>query len=287
MDARKEMWRRTGRAAALVLLTVTAGGCAFLARGPSALSSALLSQSDPELVRDGAPAYLLLLDGLVASSPRNTKLLLTTSDANAAYAAAFLTPEPQRARLMYAKAKDYALRALRENRAFRNAEHGNVEEFEKGVRSLGRRDLPTMYTAATAWLGWIISSPDSIEATADLSRALALMDRVMKLEPGYRQGGPETMFGIYYAVQPRGAGQDLDKSRRLFLKAIEYSGDSLLPRVAYAEFWARYSLCRDVFESVLNEVINSRPATAEELRLMNAVARERAARLLKQADDLF
>jgi hypothetical protein len=31
------------------------------------LSSAILDQNDPKTVRDGAPAYLLLVDGLIQS----------------------------------------------------------------------------------------------------------------------------------------------------------------------------------------------------------------------------
>jgi hypothetical protein len=275
------------RTACLGLLAAAAGGCAFLARGPSSLTDALMRQTDPELVRSGAPAYLLLLDGLVSASPRNAKLLLATADANAAYAAAFLGQEQERARLMYGKARDYALQTLRRNRAFRRAEFAQMEDFEKAVRSFGPRDVPALYSAATAWLGWIVNSPDSIEATAQLGRALALMDRVMRLHPGYQFGGPEMFFGIYYAVQPRGGGQDLDKSRRLFLKAMDFAGDdALLPRVAYAEFWARYAQSREVFEAMLSDVLAAKPARAD-LQLMNAVAKERARRLLKEADDLF
>ena len=40
------------------------------------LSAALVDQPDPLLVRDGAPAYLILIDGLIAGNPKNQDLLL-------------------------------------------------------------------------------------------------------------------------------------------------------------------------------------------------------------------
>lgn len=95
------------------------------------------------------------------------------------------------------------------------------------------------------------------------------------------------LFGIYYAVQPRGAGRDLERSKNHFLRAIEHAGpDNLLPRVAYAEFYARYAFDRELFEqtlqSVLDEEIKDGP-----FRLMNAVSKKRAAALLEEADEWF
>ena len=271
----------------LLLIAVSGSGCAFVFKGPSVMTDSLMGQSDAEIVRNGAPAYLILMDALVASSPGNQHILLASSDANTAYAAAFLSgDEPERASIMYAKARDYALRVLRKRRAFRRMENGSISEFEAGVKKLGKRDVPAMYSAATAWLGWIINS-GSMEATAQLSRALALMQRVLDLSPGYQHGGPEMFFGIYYAVQPRGAGRDLEKSKKLFEESIAFAdGKILLPRVAYAEFWARYAFDRKEFERILETVLEDEHDPAE-YRLMNAVARERARRLLEEADDIF
>jgi len=274
--------------AALAAAALSGAGCASVRNAPSALISSLMTQSDPLIVEAGTPAYLLLMDALVESSPGSARLLLASSDANTAYAAAFLNGVSQeRARLMYAKARDYALRVLRGRRVFRRAENQRLEEFEQAVAALGRRDVPAMYSAAAAWLGWIVNSPDSMAAAAQLSRALALMRRVMELSPGYRGGGPEMFFGIYYAVQPRGAGRDLDRSRELFEASMAYAGeDLLLPRVACAEYWARYAFDREAFERMLNEVL-AHEADPPAFRLLNAVARERARRLLERADDFF
>jgi hypothetical protein len=39
------------------------------------LAISILNQDDPELVRDGAPAYLLLLDSLIEGDPENPIIL--------------------------------------------------------------------------------------------------------------------------------------------------------------------------------------------------------------------
>src|SRR6476646_2566191 len=54
------------------------------------LSTAILSQDDPGTVRDGVPAYLLLIDGLIQGSPKSAGLLLAGSNLYGAYAGGFV-----------------------------------------------------------------------------------------------------------------------------------------------------------------------------------------------------
>ncbi|NQT91581.1 MAG: hypothetical protein HQ559_02385 [Lentisphaerae bacterium] len=274
--------------AILIALSALLTGCAVMRRGPELLTDSLMIQGDPELVKTGAPAYLLMLDSLAEAYPKNKEILLASADANTAYAAAFLTGvELERARIMYAKARDYGLRVLCRNAAFRDAFQGSLQEFETAVAAFDKKAARALYTTGVAWMGWIINSPDSIAATADMPRALILVRRVLELEPGHQAGGPEMLFGIYYSVQPRGAGRDLERAKNHFLRAIEHAGpDNLLPRVAYAEFYARYAFDRELFEQTLESVLEEETKDGP-FRLMNAVSKKRAEDLLEQADDLF
>jgi hypothetical protein len=54
------------------------------------LSNAVLNQNDPETVRQGAPAYLLLIDGLIADNPNSVDLLLAGASLYSSYAGAFV-----------------------------------------------------------------------------------------------------------------------------------------------------------------------------------------------------
>lgn len=271
-------------------------GCGVLRQGAAGLVSpvagnlalSLQRQTDLQLVEDGVPALILLLDGLVLSAPDNIELRLAAADAYTAYAGAFTDPDDKaRASELFGRAKTYALEVLSRNKRFKAALADPRADFDAAVKTFRKRDVPALYAAATAWTGWIISNSGSVAATADLSRAMALMQRVMDLDRGYRQGGADTFFGIYRCILPRGAGQDLAKAREHFESAIRYAGpDYLFPKVTLAEFYGRYAFDRELHDRMLNDVL-TRTGTPPEFGLMNAVARKRAKALLAAADDWF
>ena len=75
------------------------------------LTSAILNQDDPELVRDGMPAYILLMDSLVEGNPDNPPTLSAAANLYASYGAVFVDDELRATRLT-SRARDYALRAM-------------------------------------------------------------------------------------------------------------------------------------------------------------------------------
>lgn len=252
------------------------------------LAVSLQRQSDIELVREGAPAYLLLLDGLAQSRTPPPAMLLAAAEANTAYAMAFLDQTDRaRARSFHERARDYGLAVLRRNRHFRAAERAPMMDYEAALRTFRQRDVPALFITGTAWINWILSNSESVEALAQLGRAVALMQRVLDLNPDYRRGSAHLFFGLYYAVQPLGAGRDLEKSKAHFQRVFKLAGPDYLPaRVAYAEYYARYAFDRDLFESTLREVLTPREDPPD-FRLMNAVARLRARALLDRVEELF
>ncbi|HBA84148.1 MAG TPA: hypothetical protein DCZ95_08650 [Verrucomicrobia bacterium] len=284
------------RVGAAFLLLGSGSGCSLLRKGvgsmmtPMAgnLAKSLQRQEDFALVEEGAPAYLLLLDGLVESSPQNPDLLLAAASAQTAYAAAFLDKsQAGRARLMYAKARDYGLRVLCRNRRFQKVADRPLDEFKTALPSFKKRDVPALYATATAWTGWIVSSSGSIDAIAQFPKAMSLMQRVLELDPTWQKGGADMYFGIYYAVQPLGAGRNLEKSKAHFEKAMEYAGaEYLLPHVVFAEYYARYAFDQELFEKTLRGVLEQK-TDAPDFRLMNEAARRRAQALLDRMDELF
>ncbi|MCG7954292.1 MAG: TRAP transporter TatT component family protein, partial [Candidatus Thiodiazotropha endolucinida] len=72
-------------------------GCSSLSTSRLAanLSNAMLNQTDPEIVRHGAPAYLLLLDSFIAENPNDRDLLYAGARLYGAYAGG-LVKDPQR-----------------------------------------------------------------------------------------------------------------------------------------------------------------------------------------------
>ena len=283
---------------AALLLAVGAGGsgCVLVRKGaakivsPMAmeLSEGFMHQNDVDLVREGAPAFLLMLDALAEAHPDKPAVLIAAAEAQMAYAMGFVDQsQKERSKTMFLKAKTYGLRALSQNRRFARALGGSHDDFVQALSSFRKKDAEALLSTATAWVMWIIASSDSPAALGDMTKVLEMMKRVEALDSGIRQGGVDLFFGIYYTVLPLGGGRDLDMARRHFERSMEIAGpDYLLNRVTFAEFYARYAFDQELFERTLNQVIAADPKIPE-FTLMNAVAKMRAQALLGQLDDLF
>ena len=68
------------------------GGCANLMSGITSqladdLAASILNSEDIDTVREGVPAYLLLIDSFLRSSPDSEDLLLAASNLNGAFSA--------------------------------------------------------------------------------------------------------------------------------------------------------------------------------------------------------
>ncbi len=87
------------------------GACASLMQSATSsmasnLSSAMLNQDDPETVRDGAPAYLLMLDSFIEGSPNDAAMLAAAAELYAAYGVVFVD-DPERADRLTSRALAY------------------------------------------------------------------------------------------------------------------------------------------------------------------------------------
>ena len=284
--------------AALVLAAGIGGsGCLLVRKGAAKivtpvameLSDGFMRQTDVELVREGAPAFLLMLDALAEAHPDRPAVLIAAAEAQMAYAMGFLDKaQKERAKSMFLKAKTYGLRALSaRSRKFARAQEGSYEDFAHALSHFRKKDADALLATATSWVMWIIASSDSPAALGDMPKVLAMMERVKELDPRIRQGGVDLFYGIYYVVLPLGGGRDLAKARRHFERSIAVAGpDYLLNRVTFAEYYARYALDQELFERTLRSVLAAEPAVPA-FTLMNAVAQTRARALLAQMDDLF
>jgi hypothetical protein len=264
---------------------LTVGAAASLVEEVAKSSS---EQSDLRMVQEGMPAYLLLMDGMVEAWPENEKLLIGAAQAYSSYASAFVEDQDQEyARLLYGRAKEYALRSLA-LRDFKDPLLRPFDDFEQGLSSLGREDVPYMFWAATCWGNWISLNMNSMEALAELPRVEQMMRRVLELDEGFYYGGPHLFMGIYCASRPEVAGGDLLAARGHFLRAIELGqGQFLMAYVYYANHYARRAFDKDLFISTLQKVLDTPADISPELTLLNTVARTKARELLSHVDEYF
>jgi len=245
-------------------------------------------QSDLRVIREGMPAYLMLIDGMVEAVPDNARLLITAAQAYASFASAFVENEDKDfARALYKKAKAYALRSL-EIRGLKDPVAIPFNEFEAGLSHLGQDDVPYMFWTASCWGSWIRLSLGSMAAVAELPRVEALMKRVLVLDEEFYFGGPHLFMGIWFASRPKIAGGDLTRAQHHFQKALEFSrGKFLMTQVYFADQYARKTFDRKLFETTLQNVLETPVDTVPQLTLLNTVAHKKAKKMLEQVDTYF
>ena len=264
---------------------MTVGSTAMLLED---ISKSANKQSDLRVIREGMPAYLMLIDGMVEAVPNNARLLITAAQAYASFASAFIEDaDKDFARVLFAKAKDYSLRAL-EIRGLKNPATRPFTEFEAAVNRMGKDDVPYMFWTGTCWGSWIRLNLGSIAAVAELPRVEVLMKRVLVLDEQFYYGGPHLFMGILFASRPQIAGGDLKKAHYHFKKALAFSQDVfLMTRVYFASHYARKTLDRELFAASLQRVLDTPADKVAQLTLLNTVAHHKAQELLAQADDFF
>lgn len=283
--------RRAPRLGALGLALALCSGCSLFIdratdRASDNLSAAILNHDDPETVRDGAPAYLLLMDSLAEGSP-DADTLAAASSLYAAYAALFVS-DPARAARLSSRARGYADRALCEH-AERTCGLGQLDydTLLGRLEATREADLATLYAYGVAWLVYIRAHSDDWTALADLPKAEALLERIVTLDDAYENGNPHAFLGVLKTLRPPALGGEPEAARAHFERAIALSGGrDLGMKVEYARGYARLLYDRELHDRLLNEVLAA-DARAPRLTLTNTLAQREARVLLDSADDYF
>ena len=268
-----------------LLLQTLAAGCGLPSF--SGMIDGLNQQNDLQLVCDGAPSYLLILDSMVASSPDDTRMLLNTTKAYSAYTMAMAEcGHPERAAVLSEKARTHGLALLRES--CRIERSLSLEQLAATLRSKDRHDTPALFWGAYGWATWISYQQGAPAAVIDLPKIEMIMQRVLELDETYYNGGAHLFLGIYYSLKPEIYGGKPAESRQHFEKALSISDRHFLPvQVAFASTYAKMAFDRELYENLLKEVIAFDISTAPELTLSNVAARRQAARLLEETDEYF
>ena len=245
-------------------------------------------QSDLRLIREGMPAYLMLIDGMVEAVPDNKLLLINAAQAYASFASAFIQDEDQEyARVLYARAKEYGLRALQQI-GMPDPVSKPFDAFEADLDHLRKNDIPYIFWAASCWGSWISLSQGSIAALAELPRVELLMEKVLELDEGFYYGGAHIFMGILNGSKPKMAGGNLDLAREHFLRAIELGrGEFLMAYIYYANYYAKKAFDKDLYAATLETVLKTPADIMPDLTLLNTVAHTKAKAMLKEADEYF
>lgn len=252
-------------------------------------ASAFYEEPDPQLAKEAMGSQLKLLEALLRNEPGNPRLLLLSAEGFAGYSFLFLEEDqPERAKGLYLRARDYSLRLLARKKAFAGLQELDLESLEKTLQGAKEADVPALFWAAFSWAGYINLSRDSPEALVDLPKAVSIMKRALELKPGFYFAGPDLFFGTYYASRPALLGGDVQKAKIHFEEAIRQTqGRYLMAYVLKARHLAVASQDRELFQSLLTQVLETPSGFLADAMLADEVAKRKAKSLLERIDEYF
>jgi len=248
----------------------------------------LQKQTDLELIKDGAPALLLLLDGLLAKDPHNKNLLMAATKAYGAYALTLHeSNEVDRAISISLKAKTYGITLLNQLPGLMNFKDLTFEECCNAVDKIRKRHVGPLFWGAYGWATWIRFQEGAPGAMADLPIIEDIMLRVVALDDAYYYGGAHIFLGAYYSSRPSMYGGKPEESRMHFERALKINNRKfLLTQVAYAETYARMMFDKKLYQDLLNEVLDQ-PLEDNEMASSNKLAQIMAKKLLDTTEEYF
>jgi hypothetical protein len=269
------------------LCACTAFSNAAGSRFADGLSAALLDEEDPALVREGTPAYLIMLDTLVRTDPTNARYLGAAAQLYAVYGVALVSDE-QRAVTLTGRARDYGLRAVcAADRTSCGLDEVDYPAFTAIVDRLQSPDADALYSYCIGSLAFIRTHSQDWTAIAALPKIEYALLHLLAMDRAPNAASINVYLGILNTLRPAALGGRPDEGRAYFERAIELSGGrDLSAKLEYAKSYARLVYDRELHDRLLNEVLQS-PAKQPGLTLFNTLAQQEARQLLATADDYF
>lgn len=250
---------------------------------------ALTEEQDLEFAAQALPSNLKLLEVMLKNEPDDPRLLRLLAEGYNSYALGFVEDtEPERAKLFYQRATDYALRLVRLDGALAKAFDGSLDELKDELAKRGKDDVPGIFWAAFglgSYLNLALNDPDAI---AMLPKAQIMMSFVASVDSGFYYGGADMFLGTLFGSRPRMLGGDSTLSRQHFERALRINGGKfLMTDVYFARSYAVQTLNEPLFDELLKTVDQTPLEVLPRFRLANAIAKRKAKLLEARKTDLF
>lgn len=250
---------------------------------------ALSEEQDLEFAGKALPGNLKLLEVMLKNDPDNKQLLRLVSEGYNSYALGFVEDvDADRAAVFYLRARDYALRILRQDKRMAKALDGSVDALIVELARLDKDDVPAVFWAAFGWGSYINLSKTNPDALVDLPRAQAMMEFVARTDSTFYYAGADVFLGTLYGSRTKLLGGDEQLSQQHFEKALRINqGKFLMTHVFYARSYAMTTLDEPLFEELLTYVQTTSLEILPKFRLANAIAKRKAALLLARKAEIF
>jgi hypothetical protein len=251
--------------------------------------SAFTEEDDLVFVESALPANLKLIEVMLKNEPDNERLLLLASEGYSSYALGFLEDsDAARARVFYARGKEFGLRVLRQDPDVSRALTGTVGDLKAALSKLDKDDVPAVFWTAFGWGSYVYLSLTEPDAIADLPRAEALMTFVVEHDPAFYYGGAHLFLGTLYGSRPKMLGGNTDLAKKHFEQAhLINGGKFLMGHVYQARSVAVQTQDEAMFDDLIAKVDTTSLEILPEFRLANAIAKKKARLLLGRKSELF
>jgi tetratricopeptide (TPR) repeat protein len=142
-----------------------------------------------------------------------------------------------------------------------------------------------IYWTATNLGGWTALQKTSVRY-GNKGDIEALMKRVHELNPDFFYGAVYRFYGVLKA-QTREPFGDLDKAKEAFDKAVALEPNCFTNKVMYAATYAIKKKERDLFKTLLDQVVSGNPNALPDIAPENKYEQALAKRLLARIDEYF
>lgn len=282
----------------LVPILLATSGCGVMNRAAIGIMGPILvdagnrieRDTDLELVGQGLPGTILLVDGLLETAPRDDRLHLLQARSITGYTLGYVEDEdPERASRLYLRARAHALDVLsRADEDLALALDGTLEAFSAAVEALDDKHLEAIFWAGNSWGSWVNLNLDDTNALADLPRVEALMRRALAIDEAFYHAGSHLFLGVYFSSRSKILGGDLVQAQHHFDRVFALTGNRyLLAHVLYAQHFARQTWDPELFTRTLTWVLEQPDDLDPDSGLTNVIAKKKATHLLPLAEEWF
>jgi predicted anti-sigma-YlaC factor YlaD len=257
---------------------------------------------DPQLVGDALPFTIKLYESLMATSPKNPKLLLATGRALCMYGYAYVQmPAEQlsysdlaekeemldRSKHLYLRAKHDILTSI--NLRHRNFSDAlNRGDYAAAFKGITVKDTSYLYWLGASWMAAFTADKSDVALAVDIPKAVALIRKVIDLKDSYGEGAAHEFFISYYGAMPEAMGGSEEKARQHFELAVKYSkGLKLSPYISLATTVCVKNQNAAEFRSLLEKALKIDVNKNTANRLINILNEQKARWLLDHIDNFF
>jgi hypothetical protein len=261
-------------------------------------------ETDLVLAEQALAGTLKLLEAFLETDAANPTLLVQAAQGFASYTYAFVetrleevrgqdpqqvTLHTRRAVRLYRRGLHYGLQRLRQyHPAWSQATALELEALTPLLRRLDATAVPVLFWTTFCWGNLLNLERTVLDTIAALPRLAALSARLLELDETYFYGAPHLLQAVQYASRAPLLGGDPHRAREHFARAHTLSQERLLlVPLLEAQYYAVQVQDRALFTRLLQQVLEAPDTLLPEQALLNTVAKQRAALLLRRIDALF